>query len=184
MKKVILISMFVLAIILSGCRKTTTAIQSDTLQNATTTNSKEVNEEKILELVKGTHNSTQTEAIEHVTKIVKDNPDLGEAGMLSLNYMDSTIDDGTNVYGVFLVSNRTEKTLDKPFEFAISWFYDGTVIYDKGKILYSPVEYGVLTPNSAAIIFLPLPSDKVEFIGSMVDNSKMVLMLSDFAFKE
>lgn len=182
MKKIILIGMVISTIFLSSCSQNTTINQSSTAQN--TTQNTEVSGGNTLKLVQGTHNSTQTEATEHVKKILKENPDIGEVGMLNLNYMDSTIDDGTNVYGIFLVSNRTEEVLDKSFEFTISWSYDGTVIYDKGKILYAPIEYGVLTPNSAAIIFLPIPSDKVEFIDAMLDNDKMVLTLSDFSYVE
>ncbi|MGQ7463029.1 hypothetical protein ACTGZQ_11110 [Streptococcus suis] len=183
MKKLILIiSVSAITMVLSSCRKPTTEGQSEILQYAT--KNIEVSEEKVLELVTGTHNSTQIEAIEHAEKILNDNPDLGKAGMLNLNYLDSTIDDGETVYGVFLISNKTQEVLDKAFEFSISWSYDGTIIYDNSKILYEPLKYGVLTPYSASIIFLPLPSDKVEFIGEMVDSSKMVLSLSDFAILE
>lgn len=176
-----LIALVTSIFLLTACGNSSTTTETKSGVESSTSSSVE---DKALTLIHGTHNSTQLEAIEYARKILKENPDFGEVGMLNLNYMDSTIDDGTNVYGVFLVSNRTEETLNQSFEFAVNWSYDGTVIYDKGKILYTPVEYGILTPNSAAIIFLPIPSDKVDFIDTMLDNDKMVLTLSDFSYVE
>ncbi|MET3557912.1 hypothetical protein ABID29_001024 [Streptococcus rupicaprae] len=103
---------------------------------------------------------------------------------MNFNYMNSTIDTGESTYAVFLVSNRTEETLNDSFEFTVNWDYDGKTIYENAPVLYNPEESGVLTPDSASIIFLVLPEDKVELVNSMIDNSKMNLSVSNFTYLE
>lgn len=164
---------------LSGC-----TINDNSGESQSTTQIEEVSEGTELKLVQGPNNSTQVEAINHVKKILSENPDFGIEGSMNLNYMDSIMDAGDRVYAVFLVSNRTKESLTQSFEFTVNWVYDGTVIYENAAVLYNPDESGILLPNSGSIIFLEIPQDKVELVNSMTENSKMTLSVSNFAYVE
>lgn len=157
---------------------------SQTNTETNTKNSSSKQEEVGVTLVQGENTNQSEEVTKYVEGILKDNPNLGAEDAISLNYADATNSDGTTTYALFLVTNRTDDTINQNFEFTVNWSYDGTVVYEDQKVLYEPTEYGILEPNTTAIIFLPLPDGTVETVENMTDSSKIVLTMSDLAYVE
>lgn len=169
------LSLFLIAglFVLTACGKTNTSTESSSSNNQ---------EEVGVTLVQGENTNQSEEVTKYVEGILKDNPNLGAEDAISLNYADATNSDGTTTYALFLVTNRTDDTINQNFEFTVNWSYDGTVIYENQKVLYDPTECGILEPNTTAIIFIPLPDGTVETVANMTDNSKVVLTMSDLAY--
>ncbi len=169
------LSLFLIAglFVLTACGKTNTSTESSSSNNQ---------EEVGVTLVQGENTNQSEEVTKYVEGILKENPNLGADDAISLNYADATNSDGTTTYALFLVTNRTGDTINQNFEFTVNWSYDGTVIYENQKVLYEPTEYGILEPNTTAVIFLPLPDGTVETVENMTDSSKIVLTMSDLAY--
>ena len=171
-----------LMLLITGLFVLTACGQANTGTDESSSNNSQ--EETTVTLVQGENTNQSEEVIEYVEGILEENPDLGADDAISLNYADATNSDGTNTYALFLVTNRTDDTINQNFEFTVNWSYDGTVIYEDQKVLYEPAEYGVLEPNTTAIMFLPLPDGTVETVENMTDNSKVVLTMTDLAYVE
>lgn len=179
MKKVILL--FASIFILTACGNSNTDTETSSSVESTTSSSVE---DKALILVHGKNTTQSDEVVQYVEDLLRKHPDLGAENAISLNYADATNSDGTTTYALFLVTNKTTDTIEQNFSFTVNWSYDGTVIYENQKVLYEPDEYGVLEPNTTAIIFLPLPADSVDIVENMTDNSKVALAISDLAYVE
>lgn len=179
MKKIIVIvtSMF----LLTACGNSSTTTETQSSIESSTSSSVE---DKALTLVHGKNTTQAGEVVQYVEDLLIKNPNLGAENAISLNYADATNSDGTTTYALFLVTNRTADRIEQNFDFTVNWSYDGTVIYENQKVLYEPDEYGVLEPDTTAIIFLPLPAESVDVVKNMTDNSKISLSISDLAYVE
>lgn len=141
-------------------------------------------EAKTVTLVHGENTPQSQEVIDYVEKLLANYPNIGEEGMISLNYADATHTDSSQTYALFLVTNRTADTIDRRFQFTINWAYEDAVVYKDQKVLYEPTKFGVLQPNTTAIMFLPIPTDLVHAVENMTDNSKVTLSISDLKYVE
>lgn len=168
-------------LLLTACGSSGTQIESESTVETSVSSSVK---DQALTLVQGKNTTQSDEVVQYVEELLEKNPDLGTKNAISLNYADATNSDGATTYALFLVTNRTPDKIAQNFDFTVNWAYDDTVIYENQKVLYEPDEYGVLDPNTTAIVFLPLPDEHVDVVKNMTDISRITLTISDLAYVE
>ena len=130
-------------------------------------------------LVPPQYEGKTSDLIELGKKLVKEHPELGNQGSLSINYTGATFSSNQQEYAVFLLINKAGFQIDKDFEFSLSWKYDGQLIYQNQRIGYKISDSGALPDQSATILTLPISSEQKQIVESMTQEEKMSLEMSD-----
>ena len=180
MKKmmVLLASVFVLTACAQPKKEVKEATAKKTEQ--TTKASSSAKEEQGLKFVVAPQYEGKTsDLIELGKKLVKEHPELGNQGSLSINYTGATFSSNQQEYAVFLLINKAGFQIDKDFEFSLSWKYDGQLIYQNQRIGYKISDSGALPDQSATILTLPISSEQKQIVESMTQEEKMSLEMSD-----
>ncbi len=89
-------------------------------------------------------------------KLVKEHPEAGKQGEITLYYTGSTYTLNQQEYVVFMLVNKTTTNIDHNAEFKLNWSYDGQSIYQNQLVEYSISENGTLPTQSATIFLLPI----------------------------
>lgn len=123
--------------------------------------------------------SNKPELITFGEQLVKDYPEVGYDGVMSLYYTGatSTIDD--KEYAVFMFINKTEVHIKKDLTFKIIWTYNEESIYSDISVDYKIEASGELPPETATVLPLPLTEQQLKIVQSIEDEEQMVLVISD-----
>ena len=116
-------------------------------------------------------------------KLVKEHPEVGEQGDITVYYTGNTYTVEQQEYAVFMLVNKTTTNIDRDATFKISWSYDGQSIYQNQLVEYSISENGKLPTQSATIFLLPLTKEQQSIVESITDGTKMSLSMSDLMMK-
>ena len=116
-------------------------------------------------------------------KLVKEHPEAGKQGEITLYYTGSTYTLNQQEYAVFMLVNKTTTNLDHDATFKISWSYDGQSVYQDQVVQYSLSNNPKLPTQSATLLLLPLTSEQQSIVESITDGTKMSLSMSDLMMK-
>ena len=175
---VLLVSVLVLTACAQPKKEAKEATTNKTEQTSKASSS--AKEEKGLKFVVAPQFEGKTsDLIELGKKLVKEHPELGNQGSLSINYTGATFSSNQQEYAVFLLINKAGFQIDKDFEFSLSWKYDGQLIYQNQRIGYKISDSGVLPDQSATILTLPISSEQKQIVETMTQEEKMTLEMSD-----
>ena len=184
MKKmmVLLASVFVLTACAQPKKEVKEATAKKTEQ--TTKASSSAKEEKDLKFVVAPQYEGKTsDLIELGKKLVKEHPEAGKQGEITLYYTGSTYTLNQQEYVVFMLVNKTTTNIDHDAEFKLNWSYDGQSIYQNRLVEYSISENGKLPTQSATLLLLPLTSEQSSIVEKISDETKMSLSITDIMMK-
>ena len=184
MKKmlVLLVSVLVLTACAQTKKEAKEATASKTEQTAKASSS--TKEEKGLKFVVAPQFEGKTsDLIELGKKLVKEHPEAGKQGEITLYYTGSTYTLNQQEYVVFMLVNKTTTNIDHDAEFKLNWSYDGQSIYQNRLVEYSISENGKLPSQSATLLLLPLTSEQSSIVEKISDGTKMSLSMSDLMMK-
>ena len=80
-------------------------------------------------------------------KLVKEHPEAGKQGEITLYYTGSTYTLNQQEYVVLMLVNKTTTNIDRDAAFKLNWSYDGQSIYQNQLVEYSISENGKLPSN-------------------------------------
>ena len=112
-------------------------------------------------------------------KLVKEHPEVGDQGEITVYYTGNTYTLNQQEYVVFMLVNKTTTNIDRDATFQISWSYDGHSIYQDQVVQYSLSNNPKLPTQSATLLLLPLTSEQ----SSISDETKMSLSITDIMMK-
>lgn len=116
-------------------------------------------------------------------KLVKEHPEVGDQGDITVYYTGSTYTVEQQEYAVFMLVNKTATNIDHDAEFKLNWSYDGQSIYQNQLVEYRISENGKLPTQSATIFLLPLTKEQQSIVESITDETKMSLSITDIMMK-
>ena len=183
MKKmmVLLASVLVLTACAQPKKETKESTTSKTEQSTKASSS--AKEKKGLKFVVAPQFEGTSDLIELGKKLVKEHPEDGKQGEITLYYTGSTYTLNQQEYAVFMLVNKTTTNIDHDAEFKLNWSYDGQSIYQNQLVEYSISENGTLPTQSATIFLLPLTKEQQSIVESITDGTKMSLSMSDLMMK-
>ena len=184
MKKmmVLLASVFVLTACAQTKKEAKEATASKTEQ--TTKASSSAKEEKDLKFVVAPQFEGKTsDLMELGKKLVKEHPEVGDQGDITVYYTGNTYTVEQQEYAVFMLVNKTTTNIDHDAEFKLNWSYDGQSIYQNQLVEYRISENGKLPTQSATIFLLPLTKEQQSIVESITDETKMSLSITDIMMK-
>lgn len=124
-----------------------------------------------------------SDLIELGKKLVKEHPEAGKQGEITLYYTGSTYTVDQQEYVVLMLVNKTTTNIDHDAEFKLNWSYDGQSIYQNQLVEYRISENGKLPTQSATIFLLPLTKEQESIVERITDGTKMSLSMSDLMMK-
>ena len=116
-------------------------------------------------------------------KLVKEHPEVGDQGDITVYYTGNTYTVEQQEYAVFMLVNKTTTNLDHDATFKISWSYDGQSIYQDQVVQYSLSNNPKLPTQSATLLLLPLTSEQSSIVEKISDETKMSLSITDIMMK-
>lgn len=150
----------------------------------TTKASSSAKEEKELKFVVAPQFEGKTsDLMELGKKLVKEHPEVGDQGDVTVYYTGNTYTVEQQEYAVFMLVNKTTTNIDHDAVFKLNWSYDGQSIYQNQLVEYSISENGTLPTQSATIFLLPLTKEQQSIVESITDGTKMSLRMSDLIMK-
>lgn len=184
MKKmlVLLVTVLVLTACAQPKKEAEEATASKTEQSTKTSSS--AKEEKGLKFVIAPQFEGKTsDLMELGKKLVKEHPEVGDQGDITVYYAGNTYTVEQQEYAVFMLVNKTTTNIDHDAEFKLNWSYAGQSIYQNQLVEYSISENGTLPTQSATIFLLPLTKEQQSIVESITDGTKMSLSMSDLMMK-
>lgn len=184
MKKMMVLLASVL--VLTACAQPKKEVKEATTNKMeqTTKASSSTKEAKDLKFVVAPQYEGKTsDLIELGKKLVKEHPEAGKQGEVTLYYTGSTYTLNQQEYVVFMLVNKTTSNIDHDAEFKLNWSYDGQSIYQNQLVEYRISENGKLPTQSATIFLLPLTKEQQSIVESITDGTKMSLSMSDLMMK-
>lgn len=184
MKKmmVLLASVFVLTACAQPKKEVKEATAKKTEQ--TTKASSSAKEEQGLKFVVAPQYEGKTsDLIELGKKLVKEHPEAGKQGEITLYYTGSTYTLNQQEYAVFMLVNKNTTNIDRDATFKISWSYDGQSVYQGQVVHYSLSNNPKLPTQSATLLLLPLTSEQSSIVEKISDETKMSLSITDVLMK-
>lgn len=150
----------------------------------TTKASSSAKEEKGLKFVVAPQFEGKTsDLMELGKKLVKEHPEVGDQGDITVYYTGNTYTVEQQEYAVFMLVNKTTTNLDRDATFKISWSYDGHLIYQDQVVQYSLSNNPKLPTQSATLLLLPLTSEQSSIVEKISDETKMSLSITDILMK-
>ncbi len=132
MKKMLLLLASVL--VLTACTQPKKRLrrQPQAKRSKPTKASSSAKEEKGLKFVVAPQFEGKTsDLMELGKKLVKEHPEVGDQGDITVYYTGSTYTVEQQEYAVFMLVNKTATNIDHDAEFKLNWSYDGQSIYQK-----------------------------------------------------
>ena len=174
MKKIYILIISV--VLLVGCSKS--------INNSDSVKKENKKGESTMQFIVPKQNNGQTsDIIEYGKKLVKEHPEIGEEGEISIYYVGATYKVNEIDHAVFMFVNKTKENLKKDLELKISWSYDDQVIYDNQIIDFKIADQMELPDNSATFLLTPITSSQKEIVDKMTEESKMKLEIIDIQVK-
>ena len=184
MKKILVLLASVL--VLTACSQPKKEVKEATANKTRQTSkaSSSAKEEKALKFVVASQFEGKTsDLMELGKKLVKEHPEVGDQGDITVYYTGNTYTVEQQEYAVFMLVNKTTTNIDHDAEFKLNWSYDGQSIYQNQLVEYSISENGKLPTQSATIFLLPLTKEQQSIVESITDGTKMSLSMSDLMMK-
>lgn len=184
MKKMMVLLASVL--VLTACAQTKKEAKEATASKTeqTTKASSSAKEEKDLKFVVAPQFEGKTsELMELGKKLVKEHPEVGDQGEITVYYTGNTYTLNQQEYVVFMLVNKTTTNIDRDATFQISWSYDGHSIYQDQVVQYSLSNNPKLPTQSATLLLLPLTSEQSSIVEKISDETKMSLSITDIMMK-
>ena len=184
MKKMMVLLASVL--VLTACAQTKKEAKEATASKTeqTTKASSSAKEEKDLKFVVAPQFEGKTsDLMELGKKLVKEHPEVGDQGDITVYYTGNTYTVEQQEYAVFMLVNKTTTNIDHDAEFKLNWSYDGQSIYQNQLVEYRISENGKLPTQSATIFLLPLTKEQQSIVESITDETKMSLSITDIMMK-
>ena len=116
-------------------------------------------------------------------KLVKEHPEVGDQGGITVYYTGNTYTVDQQEYAVFMLVNKTTTNIDRDATFKISWSYDGQSVYQDQVVQYSLSNNSKLPTQSATLLLLPLTNGQSSIVEKISDGTKMSLSMSDLMMK-
>lgn len=116
-------------------------------------------------------------------KLVKEHPEVGDQGDITVYYTGNTYTVEQQEYAVFMLVNKTTTNIDHDATFKISWSYDGKSVYQDQVVQYSLSNNPKLPTQSATLLLLPLTSEQSSIVEKISDETKMSLSITDIMMK-
>lgn len=184
MKKMLLLLASVLVLTACAQPKKETKESTTSKTEQSTKASSSAKEKKGLKFVVAPQFEGKTsDLIELGKKLVKEHPEDGKQGEITLYYTGSTYTLNQQEYAVFMLVNKTTTNIDHDAEFKLNWSYDGQSIYQNQLVEYSISENGKLPTQSATLLLLPLTSEQSSIVEKISDETKMSLSITDIMMK-
>lgn len=184
MKKMLLLLASVL--VLTGCAQLKKEAKEVTASKTeqTTKSSSSAKEEKALKFVVAPQFEGKTsDLMELGKKLVKEHPEVGDQGDVTVYYTGNTYTVEQQEYAVFMLVNKTTTNIDRDATFKISWSYDGQSVYQDQLVQYSLSNNPKLPTQSATLLLLPLTSEQSSIVEKISDETKMSLSITDIMMK-
>lgn len=116
-------------------------------------------------------------------KLVKEHPEVGDQGDVTVYYTGNTYTVEQQEYAVFMLVNKTTTNIDRDATFKISWSYDGQSVYQDQVVQYSLSNNPKLPTQSATLLLLPLTSEQSSIVEKISDETKISLSITDIMMK-
>ena len=116
-------------------------------------------------------------------RLVKEHPEVGDQGDITVYYTGNTYTVEQQEYAVFMLVNKTTTNIDRDATFKISWSYDGQSVYKDQVVQYSLSNNPKLPSQSATLLLLPLTSEQSSIVEKISDETKMSLSITDIMMK-
>lgn len=184
MKKMMVLLASVL--VLTACAQPKKEAKESTANKTeqTTKASSSFKEEKGLKFVVAPQfEGKKSDLMELGKKLVKEHPEVGDQGDITVYYTGSTYTVEQQEYAVFMLVNKTTTNIDHDATFKISWSYDGHSIYQDQVVQYSLSNNPKLPTQSATLLLLPLTSEQSSIVEKISDETKMSLSITDIMMK-
>ena len=150
----------------------------------TTKASSSAKEEKGLKFVVAPQfEGKKSDLMELGKKLVKEHPEVGDQGDVTVYYTGNTYTVEQQEYAVFMLVNKTTTNIDRDATFKISWSYDGQSVYQDQVVQYSLSNNPKLPTQTATLLLLPLTSEQSSIVEKISDETKMSLSMSDLMMK-
>ncbi|WP_208560043.1 hypothetical protein [Marinilactibacillus kalidii] len=105
------------------------------------------------------------------------NPNIGEEGLLNVSYTGNWYEEEEQLYGVFLLTNRTGMVIND-MDFRFSWAYDGQPVVENQVINYREFDMNTLPENASILLLIPVDPAKEELVKSMSESEDLYLSIS------
>ncbi|WP_225743786.1 hypothetical protein [Marinilactibacillus sp. Marseille-P9653] len=105
------------------------------------------------------------------------NPNVGEEGLLNVSYSGQWYEEEDQLYGVFLLTNRTGMMIND-MDFRFSWAYEGQPIVENQGINYRESDMNTLPENASILLLIPVDPAKEELVKSMSKSEDLYLSIS------
>ena len=116
-------------------------------------------------------------------KLIKEHPEVGDQGEITVYYTGNTYTVEQQEYAVFMLVNKNTTNIDRDATFKISWSYDGQSVYQGQVVQYSLSNNPKLPTQSATLLLLPLTSEQSSIVEKISDETKMSLSITDIMMK-
>lgn len=117
-----------------------------------------------------------------LTRVINENPNIGTPNDFSMQTVNSVNEGQENAAYIFLAINRTDVAMKNiMFNFTMG-IKDGEKIWENEKIGLSEDTAGVLQPNSAVPVIIPLTPEQESLIDNLTSENT-VLELSNFQYE-
>ena len=181
MKKMMVLLASVL--VLTACAQPNKEATANKTEQTTKASSSAKEEQALKFVVAPQYEGKTSDLIELGKKLVKEHPEDGKQGEITLYYTGSTYTLNQQEYAVFMLVNKTTTNIDHDAEFKLNWSYDGQSIYQNRLVEYSISENGKLPSQSATLLLLPLTSEQSSIVEKISDETKMSLSITDIMMK-
>ncbi|MFC6465256.1 hypothetical protein ACFP65_09795 [Marinilactibacillus sp. GCM10026970] len=105
------------------------------------------------------------------------NPNIGEEGLLNVSYTGNWYEEEEQLYGVFLLTNRTGMVIND-MDFRFSWAYEGKPVVENQVINYRESDMSTLPENASILLLIPVDSAREELVKSMTKSEDLYLSIS------
>lgn len=173
-------------LVLTACAQPKKEVKKVTANKTeqTTKASPSAKEEKGLKFVVAPQFEGKTsDLMELGKKLVKEHPEVGDQGDITVYYTGNTYTVEQQEYVVFMLVNKTTTNIDHDATFKISWSYDGQSVYQDQVVQYSLSNNPKLPTQSATLLLLPLTSEQSSIVEKISDETKMSLSITDIMMK-
>ncbi len=184
MKKMMVLLASVL--VLTACaqpKKEAKEVTTNKTEQTTKASSSAKEEQALKFVVAPQYEGKTSDLIELGKRLVKEHPEAGKQGEITVYYTGNTYTLNQQEYVVFMLVNKTTTNIDRDATFQISWSYDGHSIYQDQVVQYSLSNNPKLPTQSATLLLLPLTSEQSSIVEKISDETKMSLSITDIMMK-
>lgn len=187
MRKYMVLVTILFVLVLSACGKVENNDEKPTGDGAESTSTEGSEQELKLQVLKADAEAGATlennDLYKGLDKIINENPGIGEKDDFSIYIVNTIHDDGGNSKLVLFGINRLPVAI-KNFEFNYTLGNKNQeYVWEKQNVTMNEEKAGILEPNSALPIVLPLTAEQEALLKSLNEENQ-VMLIEDFTFDE